>query len=247
MENEIYYVKAEGEPGYVMATGDLLSAQRCASRLTDWGCKAKVEVKTVNLHEMSDPDLLAETPYSAELSRIRSNETQPNSDLWKSRIGRRNLMPGTERLVNLNRLPIKHRSAEAAQAGFTIVEMIVVVTVVGFLAAVALGAHAKVANDAKIIKYRALISTLTIAKSAWLADPATTARDVQTFNAGPEANFAMIAPYIRVNGAQPSNEQHLLSLSALPNSVRIRLGTVDDSSFGGQNSDQAPTVSGHSR
>jgi hypothetical protein len=45
MENEIYYVKAEGEPGYVIATGDLLSAQRCASRLTDWGCKAKVEVK----------------------------------------------------------------------------------------------------------------------------------------------------------------------------------------------------------
>ena len=111
--------------------------------------------------------------------------------------------------------------------------MIVVVTVVGFLAAVALGAHAKVANDAKIIKYKALISTLTAAKSAWLADPATTLREVETFNAGPEANFAMIAPYIRVNGAQPTNERHLLSLSVMPNSVRIRLGTVDDSSFGG--------------
>jgi hypothetical protein len=45
MENRIYYVKAEGEAGYVMATSDLLSAQRCASTLTDWGCKAKVEVK----------------------------------------------------------------------------------------------------------------------------------------------------------------------------------------------------------
>src|SRR5690349_21199588 len=116
---------------------------------------------------MSKADLLAEAPYWAEVSRIRSNENQPKSGFWKSRIGRRNLIPGTERLMNLNRLPIKNRSAETAQAGFTIVEMIVVVTVVGFLAAVALGAHAKVANDAKIIKYKALISTLTIAKSAW--------------------------------------------------------------------------------
>jgi len=44
MENRIYYVKAEAEPGYVMATRDLLSAQRCANTLTEWGCKAKVEV-----------------------------------------------------------------------------------------------------------------------------------------------------------------------------------------------------------
>jgi Tfp pilus assembly protein PilE len=187
---------------------------------------------------------VAEALYWAEVSRIRSNEKQPKSGFWKSRIERRNLTPGIERLVTPNPLPIKNRSAETAQAGCTIVEMIVVVTVIGFLAAVALGAHAKVANDAKIIKYKALISTLTIAKSAWLADPARTARDVQTFNAAPEANFAMIAPYIRLNGAQPTNEQHLLSLSALPDSVRTRLGTVDDSSFGGQNSDQAPTVSG---
>ena len=45
MENEIYYVKAEGESGYVMATGDLLSAQRCASTLIELGCEAKVEDK----------------------------------------------------------------------------------------------------------------------------------------------------------------------------------------------------------
>ena len=167
---------------------------------------------------------------------------QPNSDSCKSRVERRNLIPGIETLVPRDRLPIKDRSAETVQAGFTIIEMIVVVTVIGILAAVALGAHVKVANDAKVIKYRALISSLTAAKSAWLADPATTARDVQTFNAGPQGNFAMIAPYIRVNGAQPTDEQHLLSLSGMPNSVRIELGTVDDSSFGGQNSDQSPTV-----
>ena len=45
MQNEIYYEKAKGEPGYVMATRDLLSAERCTSTLTSWGCKAKVEVR----------------------------------------------------------------------------------------------------------------------------------------------------------------------------------------------------------
>jgi prepilin-type N-terminal cleavage/methylation domain-containing protein len=148
-------------------------------------------------------------------------------------------------LVTPNRLPIKDRIAKTAQAGFTIVEMIVVVTIIGFLAAVVGGAHVKVANDAKVTRYKALISTLSAAKSAWLANPATAAGDIQTFNADPEANFAMIAPYIRVNGAQPTDEQNLLSLSGMPKRVRIRLGTVDDSSFGGQNQDQAPTVTGY--
>ena len=201
----------------------------------------------MNPGEMSDADPLAEAPSWTEVSQIRSNVKQPKSGFWKSHIERRNLIPGIERLVPPNRLPIKRRSAETAQTGFTIIEMMVVVTVIGILAAVALGAHAKVADDAKVVKYRALISTLTAAKSAWLADPTTTARDVWTFNAGPQGNFAMIAPYLRVNGAQPTDERHLLLLYGMPNRVRIELGTVDDSSFGGQNSDQSPTVTDHSR
>jgi prepilin-type N-terminal cleavage/methylation domain-containing protein len=192
--------------------------------------------------------------------QFRSNEKQVKSGFWKLRIERHNLISRIERLVTPNRLPTKDRIAKTAQAGFTIVEMIVVVTIIGLLAAVAVGAHTKVANDAKVTRYKALISTLTAAKSAWLANPTTTAGDVQTFNADPEAHFAMIAPYIRVNGAQPTDEQNLLSPSGMPKrtsitsldssdstttGVRIRLGTVDDSSFGGQNQDQAPTVTGY--
>jgi prepilin-type N-terminal cleavage/methylation domain-containing protein len=144
--------------------------------------------------------------------RFRSNENQVKSGFWKLRIERHNLISRIERLVTPNRLPIKDRIAKTAQAGFTIVEMIVVVTIIGLLAAVAVGAHTKVANDVKVTRYKALISTLTAAKSAWLANPATTAGDVQTFNADPEANFAMITPYIRVNGVQPMDEQNLLAI-----------------------------------
>ena len=46
-----------------------------------------------------------------------------------------------------------------ANRGFTIVELIVVVTVIGFLAAIAIGAYNKVVNDAKAAKSLALVNS----------------------------------------------------------------------------------------
>jgi prepilin-type N-terminal cleavage/methylation domain-containing protein len=69
-----------------------------------------------------------------------------------------------------------------ANRGFTIVELIVVVTVIGFLAAIAVGAYNKVVNDAKRAKSLALINTLSTAKSLFVADPATTETNIQSFN-----------------------------------------------------------------
>jgi prepilin-type N-terminal cleavage/methylation domain-containing protein len=129
--------------------------------------------------------------------------------------------------------------------GFTIVELIVVVTVIGLLAAIAVGAYNKVVNDAKVAKSTALVNTLSTAKSLFVADPKTTPSQISTFNSAPDSNFALVAPYIRVNGQQPQSEADLLNLSGLPSNVAITLGTVDDSSFGGSNTDQAPTVTGY--
>jgi prepilin-type N-terminal cleavage/methylation domain-containing protein len=140
---------------------------------------------------------------------------------------------------------MKRKNRTRANQGFTIVELIVVVTVIGLLAAIAVGAYNKVVNDAKVAKSQALINTLSTAKSLFVADPKTTPTDIQTFNGGPDSNFTMIAPYIRINGQQPQSEADLLSLSGLPSSVTITLGTVDDSSFGGGHTDQAPTVTGY--
>ena len=117
-----------------------------------------------------------------------------------------------------------------ANRGFTIVELIVVVTVIGFLAAITIGAYNKVVNDAKAAKSLALVNTLSTAKSLFVADPATTETNIQSFNASTgDTQFALIAPYIRVNGAIPTDEANLLLLSGFPaTGVTITLGTVDD-------------------
>jgi prepilin-type N-terminal cleavage/methylation domain-containing protein len=141
------------------------------------------------------------------------------------------------------------RSNRTKNQGFTIVELIVVITVIGLLAAIAVGAYNKVVNDAKVAKSTALISTLATAKSLFVADPKTTPQMIQNFNGGPDTNFNLIAPYLRVNGYTPQSEQDLLNVSGFPQNttppVAITLGTVDDSSFGGTTKDVAPTVTGY--
>jgi len=131
--------------------------------------------------------------------------------------------------------------------GFTIVELIVVITVIGLLAAVAVGAYNKVVNDAKIAKSTALINTLSTAKSLFVADPKTAPSDISTYNTDPDGNFAKyIAQYVRVNGAQPTDMPGLLTMSGFPSgAVSVHLNTVDDSSFSGGHADVAPTVTGY--
>ena len=139
----------------------------------------------------------------------------------------------------------RNLSTGRANRGFTIVELIVVITVIGLLAAIAVGAYNKVVNDAKNAKVLALVNTLSTAKSLFVADPNTLKSDITTYNGSPDNNFAKIAPYIRINGAVPTSEADLLAKSGLPAGVVIVLGTVDDSSFGGTNVDTAPTVTGY--
>ena len=78
---------------------------------------------------------------------------------------------------------MKRNLRSRANRGFTIVELIVVITVIGFLAAIAVGAYNKVVNDAKTTKSLALVNTLSTAKSLFVADPATTEQNITNFNA----------------------------------------------------------------
>jgi prepilin-type N-terminal cleavage/methylation domain-containing protein len=132
-----------------------------------------------------------------------------------------------------------------ANHGFTILELIVVVTVIGLLAAMAVGPYNKVVNDAKVTKSLALVNTLATAKASFVADPKTTAALISKFNRDPDGNFAMVAPYIGVHGVHPTVAADLLAKSGMPSTVKVTLGTVDDSSFEGSNPDEAPKVGGY--
>jgi prepilin-type N-terminal cleavage/methylation domain-containing protein len=133
--------------------------------------------------------------------------------------------------------------------GFTIVELIVVITVIGFLAAIAVGAYNKVVNDAKTTKSLALVNTLSTAKSLFVADPTTTEANIAAFNGAAgqlDTQFPLIAKYIRVNGAVPTSSADLLQLSGFPAGVvTITLGTVDDATVTPPITDTAPTVTGY--
>src|ERR1700722_1905567 len=136
----------------------------------------------------------------------------------------------------------RNRKAGRNNRGFTIVELIVVITVIGFLAAIAVGAYNKVVNDAKSTKSLALKNTLSTAKSLFVADPNTTEANIQAFNSN--GDFSLIAKYIRVNGDTPTDIANLLLLSGFPpTGVTVTLGTVEDTA--NNTADSAPEVKGY--
>ena len=137
-----------------------------------------------------------------------------------------------------------------ANRGFTIVELIVVITVIGLLAALAVGAYNKVVNDAKTAKALALVNTLSTAKSLFVADPNTTEntgnQTIQGFNgASGDAQYGMISKYVRVNGTEPTTMAQLLQLSGLPPTVTVTLGTVEDDTVTPKIPDTSPQVTGY--
>jgi hypothetical protein len=123
--------------------------------------------------------------------------------------------------------------------------LIVAITLIILLAALAVTAYNKLVNDARVAKSAGLVTTLATAKSMFVADKETTPGQIAAFNADPENNFPVIAQYIRINGSTPKDMDDLLSLSGIPASsdIKVTIGTVDDGAGGTPG--VAPTVIGY--
>ena len=87
-------------------------------------------------------------------------------------------------------LGVADHIGRTGERGFTIVELIVVVTIISMLSALAAGAYNKVVTDAKQANANALVSTLATAKTAFVTDPSTSPTEIQQFNSDPDASFA---------------------------------------------------------
>jgi len=137
------------------------------------------------------------------------------------------------------------RLARSAQ-GFTLIELIVVLTTIGLLVALAAVSYIKLTNDARIAKSKTLVTTIATAKAMFVADQKTTPADIAAFNSDPEGNAATILKYIRINGAEPKDINDLLALSGIiSGGVTIKFGTVDGGTANGGTVGQAPTVTGY--
>jgi prepilin-type N-terminal cleavage/methylation domain-containing protein len=152
------------------------------------------------------------------------------------------LLPGVKSELD-QPVPRRRRSVY----GFTIVELIVSIVIIGLLAAAAVVAYGKVVNTAKVAKSADLVSVLGNAKSMFVSDPQTTTAQITSFNTSTgDTQFGFLSPYVRVNNTVPQSIADLLTLEQMPaQGVTIGLGTVDDSAFGGTNTDTPPTVTGY--
>jgi prepilin-type N-terminal cleavage/methylation domain-containing protein len=144
----------------------------------------------------------------------------------------------------LERRKTAFTTSRRRRSGFTIIELVVVMTIIGLLASVAVGASSHVLRQVKVSKSLAMISMLATAKNMFAADPSTRPAQIQEFDASPDTSFVMIAPYIRISGAMPQSERDMLAMEGMPTTgVKISLGTIDDGT--NSNSDSAPTVTGY--
>lgn len=92
---------------------------------------------------------------------------------------------------------------EADQKGFTLIELVASIVIIGILAALAVNKYQAVINNGREAKQLAVINAVESAKVQFVADPSTTTTRIQNFNISTSESVKMnsyLARYMQLNG-----------------------------------------------